>query len=306
MDRKVAALIIYTNQEIQLKEISLHYSNVSSILGVEEDEVLKCELSDYYIFMPSYMNVSYCLKNKKFYSTIILVKRDEERDYSHNNVPVPFIDRRDDRSVSFNLKEAKKALKTLGFNPEFVDERNFPGKNMEVARECVYHILQSNKLSLNSKGFLSLLVLHNFCLSTDEINQYIKENEEHIQRIYDELFEIGLFEQKGKELIFNRSFFVNIETEAGEDNKINKEDQSFVSSTKDYQDNQVEVDQLYDQAKELVVEMQVASVSMLQRKFRIGYTRAARLIDCLEENGVVGPYEGSKPREVLVSTEVKS
>ena len=47
--------------------------------------------------------------------------------------------------------------------------------------------------------------------------------------------------------------------------------------------------------------MQTASVSMLQRRFRVGYTRAARLIDAMEMNGVVGPYEGSKPREVLIS-----
>jgi S-DNA-T family DNA segregation ATPase FtsK/SpoIIIE len=59
-------------------------------------------------------------------------------------------------------------------------------------------------------------------------------------------------------------------------------------------------DELYDQAVELVREAQTASVSMLQRRFRIGYTRAARLIDMMEARGVVGPYEGSKPREVLV------
>ncbi|WP_459499921.1 DNA translocase FtsK [Bacillus sp. C1] len=59
-------------------------------------------------------------------------------------------------------------------------------------------------------------------------------------------------------------------------------------------------DELYDEAVQLVVEMQTASVSMLQRRFRVGYTRAARLIDAMEMNGVVGPYEGSKPREVLI------
>lgn len=60
-------------------------------------------------------------------------------------------------------------------------------------------------------------------------------------------------------------------------------------------------DELYDEAVQLVAEMQTASVSMLQRRFRIGYNRAARLIDAMEERGVVGPYEGSKPRAVLVS-----
>ncbi|KGX93116.1 cell division protein FtsK [Pontibacillus halophilus JSM 076056 = DSM 19796] len=60
-------------------------------------------------------------------------------------------------------------------------------------------------------------------------------------------------------------------------------------------------DDLYDDAVQLITEMQSASVSMLQRRFRIGYTRAARLIDAMEQRGIVGPYEGSKPREVLVS-----
>jgi DNA segregation ATPase FtsK/SpoIIIE, S-DNA-T family len=60
-------------------------------------------------------------------------------------------------------------------------------------------------------------------------------------------------------------------------------------------------DELYQEAVDLILEMQTASVSMLQRRFRIGYTRAARLIDEMEARGVVGPYEGSKPRVVLIS-----
>ncbi|MCM3028923.1 DNA translocase FtsK [Niallia sp. MER 6] len=59
-------------------------------------------------------------------------------------------------------------------------------------------------------------------------------------------------------------------------------------------------DDLYGEAVDLIIEMQTASVSMLQRRFRIGYTRAARLIDEMEARGIVGPYEGSKPRTVLV------
>ncbi|TVP84243.1 MAG: DNA translocase FtsK [Alkalicoccus sp.] len=60
-------------------------------------------------------------------------------------------------------------------------------------------------------------------------------------------------------------------------------------------------DELYTDAVQLVTHMQTASVSLLQRRFRIGYSRAARLIDEMEQRGVVGPYEGSKPREVLTA-----
>jgi S-DNA-T family DNA segregation ATPase FtsK/SpoIIIE len=60
-------------------------------------------------------------------------------------------------------------------------------------------------------------------------------------------------------------------------------------------------DPLLDKAIEVVVTAQTASVSLLQRRLRVGYTRAGRLIDMLERRGIITPYEGSKPRRVLVS-----
>ena len=59
-------------------------------------------------------------------------------------------------------------------------------------------------------------------------------------------------------------------------------------------------DPLLDKAIEIVVQTQTASVSLLQRRLRVGYTRAGRLIDMLERRGIVSGYEGSKPRRVLV------
>ena len=60
-------------------------------------------------------------------------------------------------------------------------------------------------------------------------------------------------------------------------------------------------DPLLDRAIEVVVTAQTASVSLIQRRLRVGYTRAGRLIDMLERRGIISPYEGSKPRRVLVS-----
>jgi len=59
-------------------------------------------------------------------------------------------------------------------------------------------------------------------------------------------------------------------------------------------------DSLYEEVKEYVISSQKASTSLLQRRFGIGYNRASRLIDTLEENGVIGPINGAKPREVYI------
>ena len=59
-------------------------------------------------------------------------------------------------------------------------------------------------------------------------------------------------------------------------------------------------DPLLDRAIEIVVQTQTASVSLLQRRLRVGYTRAGRLIDMLERRGIISGYEGSKPRRVLI------
>ena len=64
-----------------------------------------------------------------------------------------------------------------------------------------------------------------------------------------------------------------------------------------------ERDDLFEEAARIIVRSQQGSVSLLQRKLSIGYTRAARLVDQLEDAGIVGPFEGSKAREVLVHSE---
>ncbi len=64
-----------------------------------------------------------------------------------------------------------------------------------------------------------------------------------------------------------------------------------------------EKDEMYDEAVRVVVETNQASVTILQRRLRLGYSRAARLIDMMEQNGLVGPYAGSKARDILVDRE---
>jgi S-DNA-T family DNA segregation ATPase FtsK/SpoIIIE len=76
----------------------------------------------------------------------------------------------------------------------------------------------------------------------------------------------------------------------------------FAEPGEDAEDGEFDPDDdpLLDKAIEIVVQTQTASVSLLQRRLRVGYTRAGRLIDMLERRGIVSGYEGSKPRRVLV------
>ena len=80
------------------------------------------------------------------------------------------------------------------------------------------------------------------------------------------------------------------------------EDKSASDSGKNAQDDGEAggFDEMLPQAAEVVIEMKSCSVSMLQRRVKLGYSRAARIVDQLEELGIVGPYEGAKPRQVLV------
>ncbi len=80
---------------------------------------------------------------------------------------------------------------------------------------------------------------------------------------------------------------------------MDKKDRGGASSSSDGDDN----DPMLSAAIEFVVENGQASTSMLQRRLKLGYARAARLIDMMEERGIVGPYEGAKPRPVLITKE---
>lgn len=96
--------------------------------------------------------------------------------------------------------------------------------------------------------------------------------------------------------------FVKAQREPEYDNTVTQEaEKESEKETSD--DNDVYRDELLERAVNLVMESGQASVSMLQRRFRIGYTRAARLVDTMEDLKIVGPSMGSKAREILMSPE---
>ena len=72
------------------------------------------------------------------------------------------------------------------------------------------------------------------------------------------------------------------------------------SSTLNYQDYVDDLDELYDKALEIVAETRKASISYIQRRLQVGYNRAARIVEQMEQEGAIGPQVGSKEREVFV------
>lgn len=90
--------------------------------------------------------------------------------------------------------------------------------------------------------------------------------------------------------------FIKSQAEPAYDEEILKEQQKshLVQGDKD---------DIYDEAVRVIMEGNQASVSILQRRLRLGYTRAARIIDMMEQEGLVGPFEGSKPRKILADRE---
>jgi len=102
--------------------------------------------------------------------------------------------------------------------------------------------------------------------------------------------------KSGGKVDYDDSIMDEIERQAAADKQKN-------APAPDDEDNNGDGDAMLDEAIRVVVENGMASTSLLQRKLKLGYARAARIIDQMEERGVVGPYRGSKPREVLITKE---
>lgn len=101
--------------------------------------------------------------------------------------------------------------------------------------------------------------------------------------------------------------FIKSQEQSSYDDEVMREierqaaDKKKSSSTSSDASDEGEADEMIPKAIEVVVDAQMASTTLLQRKLKLGYARAARIVDNLEERGIIGPYEGSKPRKVLIS-----
>ncbi|MBN2396189.1 MAG: DNA translocase FtsK 4TM domain-containing protein [Candidatus Atribacteria bacterium] len=101
---------------------------------------------------------------------------------------------------------------------------------------------------------------------------------------------VSFLEKNGPSQNFHEDILENSKSHSDE---VGEEDESDTE----------EQDELFDEAVETIINNKQASISILQRKLRIGYTRAARLIDLMEQKEIVGPYDGRNPRKILLSRE---
>ena len=107
--------------------------------------------------------------------------------------------------------------------------------------------------------------------------------------------EVVRFIKQNSEAQYSDDIIAQIEKSAAEaDKKSGPAPEADKPAKSDY-------DELLPQAVDVILETKQASVSMLQRRLKLGYSRAARMVDQMEEMGIVGPFEGSKPRKILIT-----
>ncbi|MBO4854153.1 MAG: DNA translocase FtsK [Oscillospiraceae bacterium] len=111
----------------------------------------------------------------------------------------------------------------------------------------------------------------------------------------EEIERVVTFVKESGEVHYDQSVIDQIET------ALKKEEKGSKSAPGDSEDTGEDGDELLPAAVDVVLEVGQASVSMLQRRLKLGYSRAARLVDQMEERGIVGPFEGSKPRQLLIT-----
>ena len=95
---------------------------------------------------------------------------------------------------------------------------------------------------------------------------------------------------------YNQDFLEEIEKKAQQTGK-----KTASVSEAEPTDEELEGDEMLPAAVDVILETGQASVSMLQRRLKLGYARAARIVDEMEEKGIVGPFQGSKPRAILIT-----
>lgn len=312
MEKIITALIVRPNRKPVLKEILNCEEEIARIIEIDKENLGCIYMKSSYIYFPLFLNGSYCIETGVFPSTIVLLKKKE---YSMPDSKALKVSHMTEKSAFTFLKEINIAAN------ELKDERLFIQNSTDVIDFIINRVLHNKKINSTSKALLVFIQRYNFDITMSQIVEHFKEDIGIIEQGIKDLIKLNLLVEKQIEDSKDRFFTLNARC-IDEAEHLLKEftnttsEPVFISNIKsqcnddckEEMDNPKlnkyiktdDEDSFLQDAIELVIKEQTASVSMLQRKFRIGYARAARLVDTLEERGVVSPPDGSKPREVLV------
>ena len=144
---------------------------------------------------------------------------------------------------------------------------------------------------LDQVGAEKLIRKRRYAILSIRCSQNQPEFKEHLYLIAKQRKVVDFLKSNGGEATYNEDIIESIE-------KANSTDQEL-----DRMEEEDDTDPLLMEAIDTVVETGQASTSFIQRRFKVGYARAGRIIDQMEERGIISGYQGSKPREVLITKE---
>lgn len=208
------------------------------------------------------------------------------------------------KSINIYNETVKEKIPTIIV---VVDEYN-ENINNEIVNNSIEYIVTHgravNIFMIVTTNYINYL--KNGVLSSNKFPTLLKMNVKNIDNNlnFNYVYNSKLYHNVNVSIPFiENEDFKNIIKFEKENNKLNKfdyfEDQHTSTKNCNY-DNDVEDDPMYKEVVEFAIETGKISASLIQRRFRFGYNRAARLVDLLEARGVVGPQIGSKPREVII------
>lgn len=208
------------------------------------------------------------------------------------------------KSINIYNETVKEKIPTIIV---VVDEYN-ENINNEIVNNSIEYIVTHgravNIFMIVTTNYINYL--KNGVLSSNKFPTLLKMNVKNIDNNlnFNYVYNSKLYHNVNVSIPFiENEDFKNIIKFEKENNKPNKfdyfEDQHTLTRNCNY-DNDVEDDPMYKEVVEFAIETGKISASLIQRRFRFGYNRAARLVDLLEARGVVGPQIGSKPREVII------
>ncbi|CAM5218230.1 hypothetical protein UACE39S_02958 [Ureibacillus acetophenoni] len=303
MNHLITVLILQPNEKPVLKEIYNSLEEIARIIGIDEADLGIVNMSNFEIYYPRFIEITYCLRKGFFPTTLILMNKRDHKDRELFKRALEFSNMTIDKAYAF--------LDELNIEyDELIDHRKFYSEINNFMDFVENRVLHNEKLSAISKALFVFIQRNNFEITLTQIKEYFIEEPQVIEEGIGELIELKVLKETRLANMEERYFIINTDyLKEIEDTALieyaSKSNNQSNNSTKEYtflKQNDIDdkESELMKDIKEFIVKEQKASTSLLQRKFRIGYSRAARIMDLLEEQGFVSASNGSKPREVLV------